>query len=271
DIVDDLSTWYLRRSRDRFKGDDMKDKEQAMQTTRFALLTLSKLVAPFIPFMAEHIYQNVRSEIARVSSTSAILMPESVHLTDWPTLPMVDHTLIDSMTAARKLVEAGLAIRAKSGIKVRQPLASFTYTDEFTNSESGVVLSEGFLQIIKEELNVKEVKKGTELALDTNLTTELKEEGVVRDVIRGAQEARKNAGLVPSDDIVLSVSASAETVDVLKKNEEMLKKPIQAVKVEYVEVGESSEGGEISENGKATDIGLVELEGEKVLLKVSKI
>jgi isoleucyl-tRNA synthetase len=283
DIVDDLSTWYLRRSRDRFKGDDMKDKEQAMQTTRFALLTLSKLVAPFIPFMAEHIYQNVRSEIARVSSTSAILMPESVHLTDWPTLPMVDHTIIDSMATARKLVEAGLAIRAKSGVKVRQPLASFTYTDEFTNSESAVALSEGFLQIIKEELNVKEVKKGTELSLDTNLTTELKEEGIVRDIIRGAQEARKNAGLVPSDDIVFIVSASAETVGVLQKNEEMLKKPIQAVKVEYVAANDlqtlsgNSEGGETGENettgenNKTTDIGMVELENEKVLLKVQKV
>ena len=283
DIVDDLSTWYLRRSRDRFKGDDMKDKEQAMQTTRFALLTLSKLVAPFIPFMAEHIYQNVRSEIARVSSTSAILMPESVHLTDWPTLPMVDHTIIDSMATARKLVEAGLAIRAKSGVKVRQPLASFTYTDEFTNSESAVALSEGFLQIIKEELNVKEVKKGTELSLDTNLTTELKEEGIVRDIIRGAQEARKNAGLVPSDDIVFIVSASAETVGVLKKNEEMLKKPIQAVKVEYVAANDlqtlsgNSEGRETGENettgenNKTTDIGMVELENEKVLLKVQKV
>ena len=271
DIVDDLSTWYLRRSRDRFKGDDIKDKEQAMQTTRFALLTLSRLVAPFIPFMAEHMYQNVRNEIARVSSTSAILMPLSVHLTDWPTLPMVDHTIIDSMITSRKLVEAGLAIRSKSGVKVRQPLASFTYTDEFTNSESGILLSEDFLQIIKEELNVKEVKKGTELALDTNLTTELKEEGIVRDVIRGAQEARKNAGLVPSDDSVLSVSASAETVVILRKNEEMLKKPIQAMKVEYVATNDLQTLSESNEGGETTDIGVVELEGEKVLLKVVKI
>lgn len=236
DIVDDLSTWYLRRSRDRFKGDDMKDKEQAMQTTRFALLTLSKLLAPFIPFMAEHMYQSIRSEIVRISSTSAVLMPESVHLTDWPALPAVDHSVVDAMKVARKLVETGLAIRSKSGIKVRQPLASFTYTHEDASSETGVELSENFLQIIKEELNVKEVKKGTELALDTNLTIELKEEGVVRDVIRGAQEARKNAGLVPSDFIVLTVSATTETLEVLKKNEEMLKKPIQAEKIKYVEV-----------------------------------
>ncbi|MCF7865722.1 MAG: class I tRNA ligase family protein [Candidatus Pacebacteria bacterium] len=236
DIVDDLSTWYLRRSRDRFKGDDAKDKEQAMQTTRFALLTLSKLIAPFVPFMAEHMYQSIRNEIARVSSTSAVLMPESVHLADWPTLPVVDHALIDAMKVARKLVETGLAIRAKSGIKVRQPLASFVYTHEEASSETGIELSEDFLQIIKEELNVKEVKKGSELALDTNLTVELKEEGIVRDAIRGVQEARKNAGLIPSDFIVLTVSASSSTLDILKKNEEMLKKPIQAEKVEYVEV-----------------------------------
>jgi isoleucyl-tRNA synthetase len=119
--------------------------------------------------------------------------------------------------------------------------------------------------------------------LDTNLTTELKEEGIVRDIIRGAQEARKNAGLVPSDDIVFIVSASAETVGVLQKNEEMLKKPIQAVKVEYVAANDlqtlsgNSEGGETGENettgenNKTTDIGMVELENEKVLLKVQKV
>lgn len=246
DIVDDLSTWYLRRSRDRFKGDDVKDKEQAMQTTRFALLTLSKLISPFVPFMAEHMYLSIRSEIARVSATSAVLMPESVHLADWPTLPDVDHGTLEAMKVARKLVETGLAIRSKSGIKVRQPLASFTYTAEEASSEGGTELSDAFLQIIKEELNVKEVKKGSELALDTTLTTELREEGVVRDIIRAAQEARKNAGLVPSDFIVLTVTAPAETTEILKKNEEMLKKPIQAEKVEYVEsaTGSENEGGE---------------------------
>jgi isoleucyl-tRNA synthetase len=248
DIVDDLSTWYLRRSRDRFKGDDAKDKEQAMQTTRFALLTLSKLIAPFVPFMAEHMYQSIRSEIVRISATSAVLMPESVHLTEWPSLPAVDHGTLDAMKVARKLVETGLAMRSKSGIKVRQPLASFTYTHEDASSETGVELTEEFLQIIKEELNVKEVKKGTELALDTNLTVELKEEGVVRDVIRSVQEARKNAGLVPSDFIVLTVSATAETLEILKKNEEMLKKPIQAEKVEYVE---TSAGSSVDADGVA--------------------
>lgn len=241
DIVDDLSTWYLRRSRERFKGDDAKDKEQAMQTTRFALLTFSKLVAPFIPFMAEHMYQNVRNEIARLSSTSAILMPESVHLTDWPTLPPVDHTLIESMKVIRKLVETGLALRAKAGIKVRQPLASFTFTEEDASGATGIEFSKEMLEIIKEELNVKEVRKGSELALDTNLTVELKEEGVVRDIIRGAQEARKNEGLVPSDTIALTVSASAPTLEILRKNEEMLKKPIQAERVEYIEMNDVEE------------------------------
>lgn len=236
DIVDDLSTWYLRRSRDRFKGDDVRDKEQAMQTTRFALLTLSKLLAPFVPFMAEHMYQNIRNEISKLGATSAMLMPESVHLTEWPVLPPVDHMVLESMTSARKLVEIGLAMRAKADIKVRQPLASFTYTAEGASSESGVELSKDFLQILQEELNVKEVKKGAENALDTVLTVELQEEGVVRDIIRAAQEARKNEGLVPSDYIVLVVSASHETITILKKNEEMLKKPIQAEKIEYVEI-----------------------------------
>jgi isoleucyl-tRNA synthetase len=230
DVIDDLSTWYLRRSRDRFKGDDEKDKEQAMQTTRFALLTLSKLMAPFVPFMAEHIYQHIRTEIAGLSSTSAILMPESVHLADWPTLPPVDHALIEAMTVARKLVETGLAIRSKAGVKVRQPLALFTYSAE---SIGDVAITPGLIQIMKEELNVKEVQLGSEIFLDTNLTEELREEGIVRDIIRGVQEARKNAGLVPSDSISVTVFASTAVSEILKKNEEMLKKPIQAVSVTY--------------------------------------
>ncbi len=277
DVVDDLSTWYLRRSRDRFKGDNEKDKEQAMQTTRFALLTLSKLIAPFVPFMAEHMYQNIRAEIARTSATSAVLMPESVHLTEWPVLPKIDHALIESMAVARKLVESGLAIRAKSGIKVRQPLASFTYTAEEASSDDGVELSNDMLQIIKEELNVKEVKKGTELAIDTNLTVELKEEGIVRDIIRGAQEARKKEGLVPSDFIVITISASADTLSVLKKNEEMLKKPIQAERVEYVQSNDLVTMSETKDDegkntpAESTDISVVELESESVLLKVSKV
>jgi isoleucyl-tRNA synthetase len=262
DIVDDLSTWYLRRSRDRFKGDDAKDKEQAMQTTRFVLLMLSKLIAPFVPFMAEHMYLSIRNEIARVSATSAVLMPESVHLTDWPMLPPIDHGLLEAMKVARKLVETGLAIRSKAGIRVRQPLASFTYTAEEASSEGGTEPSEDFLQIIKEELNVKKVKKGPELALDTNLTTELREEGIVRDTIRAAQEARKGSGLVPSDFIVLTVSAPAATIEILKKNEDMLKKPIQAEKIEYVEVAASAAGSGVSGD---------EHESAEPVLEVTKI
>ena len=269
DIVDDLSTWYLRRSRERFKGDDAKDKEQAMLTTRFALLTLSKLIAPFVPFMAEHMYLNIRNEIAKSRSALAVLMPESVHLCDWPTLPPVDEALLESMKSVRKLVETGLAIRSKSGIKVRQPLASFTYSEEYEGglSNTSDVFASQFTQIVKDELNVKEVKKGAELSLDTNLTTELKEEGVVRDIIRGAQEARKNGGLVPSDTIVLTVYATVATQEILRKNEEMLKKPIQAGEVVYADSKATAKTDDASENSA----NIVELDGEKVELEVKKV
>lgn len=269
DIVDDLSTWYLRRSRERFKGDDTKDKEQAMQTTRFVLLTLAKLMAPFVPFMAEDMYRKIRDEIARVSSTGAVLMPESVHLCDWPTLPAVDASVIESMIAARKLVETGLSIRAKSGVKVRQPLASFTYT---ADDAGGVKFNANFAQIIREELNVKEVKEGAKLTLDINLTDELRAEGIVRDCIRGAQEARKKAGLVPSDSIQLIVYSSENIKNILKNNEEMLKKPIQAMSIEYKD--EPVSGDSDSDTSKGVGAGLLEkidIDGENTFVTVLKV
>ena len=133
-----------------------KTKKQCKQLVS-ALLTLSKLVAPFIPFMAEHITRNVRSEIARVSSTSAIPHARKCSILQiGQHFPMVDHTIIDSMATARKNpCQTGLVIRAKSGVKVDNLSASFTYTWRIHNSESAVALSEGFPNHKKEELNVK--------------------------------------------------------------------------------------------------------------------
>lgn len=261
DFIDDLSTWYLRRSRERFKGDNEKDKEYAIQTTRFVLLTISKLIAPFVPFMAEYMYQLIRREASAHASAHAILLPESVHLCDWPVLPAVDDSLISAMNISRKLVETGLAIRSKSGVKVRQPLASFTYTPE---DVQGTVLSDALLQIVKEELNVKEISVGTSLALDTVLTTELKEEGIVRDIIRGVQEARKKSGLVPSDTVEVYIQSSVEVAQVVQKYEEMLKKPVQAQSIVF---------GVPSQNDTVQGIPQeeIDLESEKITVSVKKI
>lgn len=191
DFIDDLSTWYVRRSRDRFKSDDMKDRVDAIQTTQYVLVNLSKILAPVAPFFAEYMYLRVRGP--------QIDPQASVHLTNWPDMPEVDGSCIESMQKTRAVIEAGLALRAKAGIKSRQPLSSFTY------AASDFELKADFEEIVKDELNVKQVLRGTEISLDTVVTDELKQEGVLRDILRSIQEKRKEADLNPSDEIELMV------------------------------------------------------------------
>ena len=184
-FVDDLSTWYLRRSRNRV-GDDRMD---FYQTTYFVLLTLTKLLAPFIPFLAEEIYKNLCDN-------------ESVHLENWPEVKedLIDNNLEQEMVFVREVVEKGHALRKEAGIKVRQPLNKFTiYNLQFT-------IDRELVRLIKDELNVKEVemvegKEELKVELDTTLTPELKEEGEARDIIREIQEARKEAGCGLSEKI----------------------------------------------------------------------
>jgi len=113
DFVDDLSTWYLRRSRDRFKSENVRDKNQAIETTRYILEELAKLIAPVMPFYAEELYQKVKSFAGL----------ESVHLASWPEskkLSDLEEKIITDMEEVRKIVTLGLEARAKANIKVRQ-------------------------------------------------------------------------------------------------------------------------------------------------------
>ncbi len=193
DFVDDLSTWYLRRSRDRFKSENKEDALSAIQTTQYVLVTFSKIIAPIVPFVAEHMYLRVRDP--------KIDTAVSVHLSEWPVCGTVDTSLIEGMQKTRKIIEAGLALRSKAGIKARQPLQSFTYT---TEHELNAQLEE----IIQDEMNVKEVKKGAEILLDTQITPALLVEGVWRDVLRSIQDKRKEMGLNPGDGIHLEISTT---------------------------------------------------------------
>ena len=202
DFVDDLSTWYLRRSRDRFKGDNEDDRQLALQTTQFVLREFSKLIAPFIPFTAEEIYQKVKGDNSK----------ESVHLEDWPILVEFDGALIKQMQETRQIVSLGLEARMKSGIKVRQPLARLTI---------GVNLAESFQELIRDEVNVKEIAfqegQGDSLDLDTEITPELKEEGNMREIMRAIQELRKESGLNVSDRVGLKIETSAEGKNLIEK------------------------------------------------------
>lgn len=193
DFITDFSTWYIRRSRDRFKGDDAHDKALALGTTRYILLELAKVMAPFTPFIAEDIYLHMRGP------------QESVHLDEWPQEHKVDASILTDMQDVRDLVSRALESRATAGIKVRQPLARLTVR----RPESTLVKKEALVDLIKDEVNVKEVvfEEGTgwDVELDTVITSELKAEGQLRDFIRAVQNARKNGGVSPQDIVELRI------------------------------------------------------------------
>lgn len=183
-VINDFSTWYIRRSRDRvgYLADE-KDRCTSFSVMYGVLVTISKLLAPITPFIAEEIYKNLNSE------------DESVHLQDYPKgdKSLLDDKLIEQMNLVRKIVEVGHAKRKELGIKVRQPLA------EFRIQNSGFRIGEELITLIKDELNVKDVEfvkgKGElKVQFDTNITRELKDEGLARDIIRIIQQERKKIG-----------------------------------------------------------------------------
>jgi isoleucyl-tRNA synthetase len=214
DFIDDLSVWYLRRSRDRFKSEDGADKQNAIATLRYVLRTLSLTMAPSMPFYAEYLYLAIKEEGDA----------ESVHLAAWPEAGDVDGSLIEEMRRARQVVTVALEKRTQAGIKVRQPVATITV--------SGEPFSKEIEEIILSEVNAKAYKvvpyahteKGAQeepvaiqknltynillVEIDTNITPALKAEGDVREFIRGVQEKRKSEALVPSDRVVLLVQTS---------------------------------------------------------------
>lgn len=185
-FIDDASNWYVRRSRRRFwKSEDDEDKNNAYMTLHYVLVRLSQAIAPFTPFLAEELYQKLTGG-------------ESVHLTDWPASGHINELVVKDMETVRDYVNQALSLRAKAGVKIRQPLASITVPTlgEFVNFED----------VLTEELNVKKVIQGEELALDFEITPELYREGLSREVIRHVQAARKAAGLNVDDRINLSLS-----------------------------------------------------------------
>lgn len=185
-FIEDASNWYVRRSRRRFwKSGDDTDKNNAYRTLHYVLVQLAQVLAPFTPFLAEELYQKLTGG-------------ESVHLLDWPKVGHVNELVVKDMETVRDYVNQALSIRAKERIKIRQPLASITVPTlgDFVD----------FADILTEELNVKAVKQGSELGFDLTITDELKREGLMREVIRHIQSARKQAGLNVDDHITLQLT-----------------------------------------------------------------
>lgn len=232
DFIDDLSVWYLRRSRDRFKGIDLEDKKLAIATLRHVLQNLSLLMAPSMPFYADYLWRRLRE------TDSA----ESVHLATWPEVKKVDPVVLGEMSLVREFVTAALEARTKAGIKVRQPLARLTLNIEMEKEYSDVIC---------DEVNVKEVVfdvNGTERALlDTTITPELKMEGDARDFIRAVQEMRKAKGLEPSDRISLLIQTSDSGEEVIKTFEAEIKRVVGADVIDFGNaVGEEVKAGDNS-------------------------
>jgi isoleucyl-tRNA synthetase len=184
-FIEDASNWYVRRSRRRFwKTGSTDDKNNAYRTLHYVLVQLAQIMAPFTPFLAEELYQKLTDG-------------ESVHLLDWPKVGHINELIMGEMDTVREYVNTGLSLRAKARIKVRQPLLSVTIPTV------GKFVS--FEDILTEELNVKEVKLGTELTIDMAITSELAREGLMREVVRHIQNARKNAGFNVDDHIQLGL------------------------------------------------------------------
>jgi isoleucyl-tRNA synthetase len=207
-VVTDLSTWYIRRSRDRVgPSAEASDQTIFLSTLYGVLVTLSKLLAPFMPFISELMYRNLVGE-------------ESVHLDNYPLgdASLIDEQLVADMKVVRELSEMGHSQRKEAGIKLRQPLASSSYT-------LSKQLAKELEQILAEELNVKAVEydsssKTLTGKMNTKLTPELEEEGKVRDLIRSIQSLRKEQNLTLQTQVKITTNfypQNADLVDHIKK------------------------------------------------------
>ena len=254
-FVDDLSNWYVRRSRKRFwKSENDGDKNDAYHTLHYVLVELSKVMAPFTPFIAEEIYTNLTNK-------------ESVHLADFPMSDkeFVDDGLNQEMQVVRDVISEGLKLRAKSQVKVRQPLAELRIKNEKLR------IDEEFISVICEELNVKEVVvddfdfddgaknmgdiNGVQIMLDTEITEELKCEGQAREIIRHIQQLRKKIGYNIDDRIFVGFDGFS---DVFNAHHDIISHEVLANEL----VNELLEKNDIEET--------CSIDGEKIIISLKK-
>ncbi|MBM2812684.1 MAG: isoleucyl-tRNA synthetase, partial [Chloroflexi bacterium] len=334
-FVDDLSTWYLRRSRRRFSRDaDPADREAAFNTLFHCLSTLMGVIAPIMPFIAEEIYQN----IVRSVDLSA---PDSVHLTPFPeaNATAIDPALEEEMDLTRAIVTLGRAARSEAGTRVRQPLPAIT----IATGSGSIDLAEELRQEIADELNVREVRTaekvdafarrvvrpnprllgprlgaafqsvkqglqdgtftinpdgsvsvagqtlaseevavtlepldnqsvaqdmqwhgGLAVALDRNVTPELRSEGLAREVVHRVQMMRRDAGLSVEDRISLDYRASPGLLAVLETHGDRIKREVGAVVFRRLDSLEST-------NGPDGESAQARIDGEDITLSLRTV
>ena len=251
-FLDDASNWYVRRSRRRFwKSEDDSDKNDAYRTLHYVLVRLSYMLAPFTPFLAEELYHNLTGD------------NESIHLKDWLPAGKIDNSMLRDMNALRTAVNDGLSKRASEGIKVRQPLASAKLINTISQDTSAEV-AQFLIDIAKDELNVKSVEIVTDsesesaqpsVVYDLTITPELKREGLMREIVRHVQSARKQAGLQIDDRIVLSISSDdSEISQAIGAFADVIKS--ETLAVELNSVVNESEKYDAKIEGKLVEISL---------------
>ncbi len=251
-FLDDASNWYVRRSRRRFwKSEDDSDKNDAYRTLHYILVRLSYMLAPFTPFLAEELYHNLTGD------------NESIHLKDWLPAGEIDNSMLRDMNALRTAVNDGLSKRASEGIKVRQPLASVKLINTISQDTPAEV-AQFLIDIAKDELNVKSVEIVTDsesdsaqpsVVYDLTITPELKREGLMREIVRHVQSARKQAGLQIDDRIILSIfSDDSEISQAIDAFADVIKS--ETLAVELNSVVDESEKYDAKIEGKLVEISL---------------
>ena len=230
-FLDDASNWFVRRSRRRFwKSEDDGDKTQAYQTLHYVLSYLALLLAPFVPFLAEELWDKMVGD-------------GSVHLKDWPAAGEINEKILAEMAEVRGYVNEALALRAKNGVKIRQPLKEVVIPHVASDLK-------WFVEILQEELNVKDVsyvifekdkngeilshKPAEKVDFNFEITPELRAEGLMREIIRHIQASRKKAGLNVDDRIELNFSSENEDLSgAFKKFVQEISKEVLAEKAEF--------------------------------------
>jgi isoleucyl-tRNA synthetase len=216
------------------------------------LVEFSKVIAPFMPFMAEDIWQKVKGYNYKDKD-------QSVHLEAWPKAGPIDRKILEEMEATRRIVELGLRARDEAGIKVRQPLAALIVTPPKT-----VAIKNDYIDLIKDEVNVKTVEfKGTaeeiKAQLDTELTDELRLEGIKRELVRAVNSLRKQAGLSINDRIAVTWQAEGLAAQAIKRHESELAQLTLADRYEQSRKSDICQSQELNINGQTVQINIAKL------------
>jgi isoleucyl-tRNA synthetase len=271
DFVDDFSTWYVRRSRDRFKSDDIEDRDFALATTEYVLKTFAKTIAPIAPFLAEHLWQSLKTKEDSFS----------VHLTDWPVYKkslsdmFIKNNVLEKMNSVREIVSLGMESRTVAGLKVRQPLQSILVVGadkKIGNQYSEIILDELNIKNIIFESNIDVAKtydffvddlknthtessKNMSIFLNKEITPELQKEGNFREFLRQIQIMRKQAGLQVHDSIDLKIDINQEDRKFIDEYKNELEKTAGVKNIIYSEIINKEE---IKVNGIALKVIIIE-------------